>query len=84
MKMLRLVATLCLGTTMVTGCTGNEPHRSVEYYLEHPQERAAKLRQCVEQAAALTDLDGNCSRARQAEGTRQPVGPVELRSVVED
>lgn len=83
MKMLRLVATLCMGIGMV-GCTGGEPHRSVEYYVEHQPERAAKLKQCVEQAAALTDLDGNCSRAQQAEGIRKPVGPVELRSVVED
>lgn len=49
-----------------------EPERSVEWYVAHPAELRAKMRQCAATAAAVSAADGNCARARQAGLLDQP------------
>lgn len=49
-----------------------EQERSVEWYLAHPAELNAKVRECAATAAAVSAADGNCARAFQAGLRDQP------------
>ena len=65
---LTVVAAALLG-----GCTP-EPQRSVEWYLDHPEELRATLQACREKSRIESSASDNCARARQASMTDRPSG----------
>lgn len=51
-----------------------EPQRTVQYYLEHPEEQKAKVAQCNDRATAAAAIDPNCEPARRAGPMDRPSG----------
>lgn len=55
---------LFLVALSVTGCKDEEPNRTVDYYLKHPQERIEMLAKC--EAMDGASLEANCVNAQKA------------------
>lgn len=70
--MKRISICVLSAAALLGGCA--EPERSVEWYLEHPEELKAALSECSEQAKLKTELSGNCARAVQAASRDRPSG----------
>lgn len=68
---------LTLSTLVLLSSCNTEPTHDVQYYLDHPQERKAKLEECKNNPGELMNTP-NCKNADQAElkamfqGTEMP------------
>jgi len=63
--MMRTVLVLSVLTAALAACS-NEPTHDVKFYLEHPQERAAKVADCKNNPGEKR-LEPNCKNAMEAE-----------------
>lgn len=73
MKRQSVIWLTVIAAALLGGCTP-EPQRSVEWYLDHPEELRAKLKECSEQNRIESSASDNCARAKQAGMTDRPSG----------
>lgn len=57
---------LAIVTVAISGCFGDEPVHTAEWYKEHDSERQEKLKACSDNPGELRDTP-NCVNALQAE-----------------
>ncbi|OZI28915.1 hypothetical protein CEG14_23620 [Bordetella genomosp. 1] len=67
--MKRITVIAILGAFLLSGCSPSEKTQTVEYYMEHDDIRAAKIKECANNPGELGKTP-NCQNAMTAENRR--------------